>query len=130
MGVVTHPQQLAALLTRLFQRGRALIVCVASGRGGRVRRTMVVLLLRCSSSFFLPFRLHLLSSSLFRSGEKTTKQTPGDTMKYPLPEENRPSAGMVANQADPGDDPDVESMVTISSDQTRMFSQVHSAFVD
>src|SRR5205085_581623 len=48
---------------------------VASGRGGRVRRTMVILLLSCSSSFFPSFRLHPLSSSLFRSGFSLGWQT-------------------------------------------------------
>jgi len=69
MAVVAHPQRLTALLTQVFQRGQ----------GDRVRRFRTrgsgsshhsLLLLNFSSSFFLSFRLHLLSSSVFRSGKK------------------------------------------------------------
>src|SRR6266568_8463332 len=66
MAVIAYPQRLTALLARLFQRGQRDGVRRFGTRGsgssdhGRSPAELFLLL--------LSFRLHLLSSSLFRSG--------------------------------------------------------------
>src|SRR6266699_4718395 len=66
MAVVADPQQLAALFTRLFQRGQCDRVrrfrTWGSGSSDHGRSPVELF------TFLLSFRLHLLSSSLFRSG--------------------------------------------------------------
>src|SRR6266705_5185292 len=68
MAVIAYPQRLTALLARLFQRGQRDGVRRFGTRGsgssdhGRSPAELFILL--------LSFRLHLLSSSLFRSGKK------------------------------------------------------------
>src|SRR2546421_10018471 len=73
MAVIAHPQQLTALFAMLFQRGQRHRVRRFGTRGsgsshhGRSPAELFILL--------LSFRLHLLSRSLFRPGEKAEWQT-------------------------------------------------------